>query len=206
MSTLIEISIDDGHELDRRVIGILGKYRLVGTFYVPCSSWGWAHLNEYGKHCVGNHTLTHPSDIKTLSDSEIRREITAPHSILSKLSNFSNTFCPPRGRYNDTVVEVCKESGYSELRTTIVGNTETQKGFVRDTTVHAYQRNEYMGTDWFEYAMSRIDGDFFHLWGHSAEIDRDGNWGKFERLCATLGKRIGMGLAHQRKIRDFNII
>jgi hypothetical protein len=59
-------------------------------------------ISEY-KFMIGWHTWSHP-DLTTLSDEEIRKEITPPFPM--------QTFAYPYGRYNDRVIQLVKEAGY----------------------------------------------------------------------------------------------
>lgn len=59
-------------------------------------------VTDYGAE-LGWHTWSHP-DLTTLSEDEIRREVTPPFPM--------NYFAYPYGRYNDTVRRIVEETGY----------------------------------------------------------------------------------------------
>jgi len=185
----LEISVDDGHELDKKMISLLDKYGLRATFYIPIRSWGIDNLDVYRDHEVGNHTYSHPSDLKLLTNGDLLNEIEGPHRLLNEwLGRKIDRFCPPRGRYNDKVVNVCRELGYKQLRTTRVLCTEKSKDIIQHTSIHVYQRDEYNGVDWFDVATDLLDKKpkYFHVWGHSAEIQKFVCWDKLERLLILL--------------------
>lgn len=184
----IQISVDDGHELDRKTLELLKKHGLEATFYLPINSYGWDYHEMYNDHLVGNHTYSHPSDLKLLADDDHWREVAWSHSLVQGLDNFSGTFCPPRGRYNDRTKRVCRRFGYRKLRTTRVMCVYPRTGLVSDTTIHVYQRKEYGEMDWYEVALSLLEVKprYFHVWWHSWEVERDKNWSKLDKLLNRL--------------------
>lgn len=69
---------------------------------------------------LGWHSWTH-RDLTTLSDDEIRMELTAPVM-------FKRYFAYPYGKFNDRVVELVKEAGYQEAYSVTEGdNSQFQK-------------------------------------------------------------------------------
>ena len=103
-------------------------------------------------------------------------------------------FCYPRGRYNEQVIEVVKEVGFTEARTTIVLKTEYPNDLFRtDTTIHCFARKEYDGADWlnvaidfFTIAKEKGHKGYFHVWGHAQELQDKDEWAKFEKLLIYL--------------------
>lgn len=187
---LFETSWDDGSMLDLKLIDLLKKYEMPATFYMPIRcDLGMFKVREIAKDFeIGCHTYSHPQDMKLLSEEELHVEIKVAKEVLEKVIDKTVTkFCYPRGRYNDFVKAIVKEAGFEEARTTKVGQTTmTFDMFEKPTTIHAYQRSEYNGHDWLEvakkfYAVSKVSG-YFHLWGHSAEVEKHNDWDRLEKL------------------------
>lgn len=196
----LEISVDDGSPLDLRTADLLRRYQLPAVFYVPnCSP---LTQNELARLAVdfelGGHTVTHPADLKALSWPDLEYEISENKAWLERLIGKPVTrFCYPRGRYNPEVVQAVKSAGFTEARTTVIGHTDWPENcYQHHTTVHAFQRPEYKGEPWLEYAMRKLaeaaakPEGYFHLWFHSWEVDRDNNWEKLETLLKLLHENL----------------
>ena len=68
---------------------------------------------------IGSHTLTHPM-LSTLSEGAAREEIAGSRAKLESLLNRKiQLFSFPFGSFNDRLVELCKEAGYSRVFTTL---------------------------------------------------------------------------------------
>jgi hypothetical protein len=83
-----------------------------------------------------------------------------------------------------------KELDFQTARTTVVLNTEYPNNQYRiNTTIHVYpDRIEYNGVSWIEVAkklyneaMNKQNG-FFHIWGHSWEIEKFKLWDELENF------------------------
>lgn len=182
-------SWDDGDPLDYKIGQLLLQYRLPGIFYIPsCTQLEEPAIKLLAKNGfeIGGHTVSHPSDMKLLTEEQIELEVLENKIWLELIIGKPITkFCYPRGRYDDRVIKALQIAGFLEARTTVVMETKSRDPYKTDTAVHVYQRKEYNNIDWFEIACGMVaqavalDG-VFHIWGHSWEIERDGNWQKLE--------------------------
>jgi len=188
---VFETSWDDGTSQDVRLAILLAKYGLPAVFYIPIDrSLDWGAVKGIAEHFeIGCHTVSHPPDLKRLSDEEQRFEIIESKKMLeSALGKSVKKFCYPRGRYDDRSVALVKEAGYEEARTTLVLYTDVEDNFRKHTTIHVYpNREEYNHRPWLalakEYLTKAKDEDsYFHIWGHSAEIDKYGLWQELEEF------------------------
>lgn len=188
-----EFSFDDGHPLDLAVADILAGAGFSATFYIP-TNCGLTiqeirRLRARGFK-IGSHTVTHPSDLKALADAELDREISLNKSWLESIIGEPVTsFCYPRGRFDDRVKAAVRKAGFAEARTTVVGQVSPPGDpFAKATSVHVFQRDEYDFVPWPDYARAKFlaaaSGGYFHLWGHSWEIDRLKVWPEFIRLVS----------------------
>ena len=198
------ISIDDGHVSDMRVANLLSKYGFKGIFYIPSAQvkntlrMSLKEINDVlvsQGHELGGHTVTHPMDLKLVEDDQLNFELINNRVMLRDMFKQDVTkFCPPRGRYDDRVIQAIKDAGYKESRTTQVLNTDLPEDPYRThTTVHMFPREEYKGKHWFDVAKEQLDialskGEkgYFHLWGHSLELDRFNYWYDFESLLKII--------------------
>ena len=193
---IVDRSFDDGTETDSNVLQIIYDRGLVPytTFYLPTKSWGFQNYNLYKTIGVevGGHTVNHPMDLKLLSTEDLQYEIKENKENLEDKFHYEITkFCFPRGRYNDEVVRVCTEAGYTYMRTTkVLFEFDIDPAcLIKGTTLHFYNRKEYNGKDWLDMANEIIDKEpeVFRCWGHSKEIlEQDGSFAKLDKLLKRL--------------------
>lgn len=199
MKNKVITSWDDGKIEDLKIAELLCKYKIPAIFYIPTTTElkpeqikGISQDFE-----IGAHTWSHPSDMKLLNDRDLEWEIRENKILLENIIGRPITkFCYPRGRHDARVRKAVADAGFTEGRTTIIGWTETPADpFQMHTTVHVYQRSEYNGVPWEEYARRKFleaqsGGGYFHLWGHSYEVARDGNWEKLEELFKWINENL----------------
>lgn len=191
----IETSWDDGNILDLKVAKLLKKYKLPGTFYIVVDwidSKGyltWEDVKRLDKEGfeIGSHTMSHPQDMKLLFDDELKHELENSKGMIeSVLGHEIKSFCYPRGRYDQRVIDAVIEAGYLEARTTKVKNNDEPMDKLQiDTTIHVFDRNEYEGKDWLTMAKEWSCNHptcYFHLWGHSWEIEKYNQWERLEEF------------------------
>lgn len=191
------ISFDDYHPLNIRLAEMLKTRDLPGIFFIETlkkeAKEQIARIHEMGFK-IGCHTLSHVQDLKALNVEECRAEMQiAKRQIEDITGEPCETLAYPRGRFNDQVIEIAKNSGFKEARTTHVLKTEpTQDSFRTPTTIHIYSgRKEYGGRNWIQMAEFYLDhvlrkGGIFHLWGHAEEIDRNGEWVRLDHFLKEL--------------------
>lgn len=201
----LEFSFDDGSIYDLRIADMLNSYGYKATFYIPVNwqryllSKGIEPLTpEKLKHIASQFTLGSHGVNHTLltqsSEKQQRQEIFESKKYWEQQGYTVDSFCYPRGYYNDEIKDMVKEAGYKIARTVKVGYLEpADDPYETNTTVHiGYDRDEY-NMDWYSYAKNKVleaiyrdrEGEdiVFHAWGHSEEIHRLQQW---ERLGSFL--------------------
>lgn len=206
----IEGSVDDGSIYDLRLLELLEKYKVPPqsiTFYIPVN-WAKALSKRgiqalkredvdyiYNTYDFGSHGVDHLYLTRYPLEDQ-RREIFESKEYWEQGGRIISKFCYPRGYYSNSIKELVKEAGYSSSRTVEVGVlVPTPDAFTRGTTVHVgLDRQEYQ-TDWLTYAedklkeaIKRADKEeiTYHWWGHSEEINRYNQWGRFEKFLKML--------------------
>ncbi len=164
---------------------------------------------------IGGHTLSHRR-LTELSPVEARHEVVAGKAALEKIvSEPLTSFAYPWGAFRPSDVEAVGAAGFRIGRTVRrFCITAPRAPLECGTTVHAYRhlvdtarlaaddeisyrdRVRFM-TDWSALAIHLFDrvletGDVFHLWGHSWEIDRFGDWDRLERVLEYIARRPGV--------------
>lgn len=188
---LVQVSVDDGSLLDVRVADLLTKYGLPGIFFWPVESPIMnkkAAMNIAGRFEIGCHTWNHRILTEIREPAELEWEISGARKHLQKQFNQPiYWFCYPRGRYNQDIVRMVEDAGFMAARKTTIGQiSKNDPPYETQTAVHVYQRKEYGEKDWLQYAKDLFDPvkptSVFHVWLHSDEVERDGNWERLEQL------------------------
>jgi len=231
---LVTTSWDDGNRLDLRILGLLEKYGLRGTFYIPRSCPEFKSLSDDEVRLIaqtqeiGAHTINHRYLAQT-DAATARQEISDSKDYIAKLIGQSaEMFCYPGGSFNASVKEAVRGAGFAGARTVIDLQSKAPiDPFEFGTTIHAYpfpfktsnlnakllirqffaplQGNFlrrldsfhlpfYSYRNWHTLAEAVFDdclekGDYFHLWGHSWEIERYGLWNGLEKIFKHISRR-----------------
>lgn len=193
-------SWDDARRNDLQLAQILKQYKLPATFYIPGNNeLSDDELLKLSKDFeIGGHTMTHPMDLKLLSDESLKWEIDENRRSLQALTGQKiEKFCYPRGRYDKRVMDVVTECGYKYARTTMVMHTRWAHHLMVPTSVQVNSvRREYSGRTWDEVAhemcIRAISGGVFHIWGHSHEIERDQQWGELNEFFSWLKEHFNL--------------
>ena len=193
-------SWDDGRIEDIRLSTLLKKYKIPAIFYIPntteLSNTEILMLHKDG-FIIGGHTVNHPEDMKLLHGGQLTAEILGNKRFLENIIGEEVVdFCYPSGRYNESTIKVLKELDFNSARTAVVLNTEPPSDLYRiATTVHVYpHRKEYDGRSWLEVAKElyekamKEEKSYYHLWGHSWEIEKFDLWNELEEFFKYVRK------------------
>jgi poly-beta-1,6-N-acetyl-D-glucosamine N-deacetylase len=127
----IVLSFDDGYAGHyTHVLPLLQQYGYPAVFAIyPAkvgrsfgrSSLTWEQLRKMAAHplvTIASHSITHPSDLRELSDAELRQEIVESKRILeTELGRSIDHFVYPEGKYDDRVAHWVQRSGYHSALT-----------------------------------------------------------------------------------------
>lgn len=206
----VTFSFDDGITQDQRVIEILDKYGLRGTFNLNSELLGTgrglvrqevtiAHVkpraceiqNIYKNHEIAAHTLTHPS-LPKCDDAEVIRQVEQDRQALSELAGYEVVgMAYPGGGVNhdDRVVELIKQhTGIKYARTvTHSYSFDLQEDLYRFKATASAIEFDRLHALAEEFLNAKPDKPMlFYIWGHSFEFDIDNSWSKFEDFCKLI--------------------
>jgi peptidoglycan/xylan/chitin deacetylase (PgdA/CDA1 family) len=108
---------------------ILTLYGLPAVYFITAGKVeqpgyvSWRHLSEIARagNAIGSHGLTH-SVLKNMGRSGVRTELETSRKLLEdRIGVPVKTLSIPRGFYDETVIEVARESGYSSVFTSDTG-------------------------------------------------------------------------------------
>lgn len=201
---MVTTSWDDGHALDMRLADLLARYGVAATFYISPRNRELsarerltdAQLRQLSARFeLGAHTMTHPR-LTALEDEAARREIVDSKQYIEKHAGVPvRSFCYPGGYFAPRHEQMLKDAGFTLARTVKQGALAAGDNYFElPTTVHAYPHRRHFWESWEERAMRLFEraierGGMYHLWGHSWEIDKNGDWPRLERVLKHIANR-----------------
>ncbi len=218
------MSYDDGVETDARLIEIMNKNGLKGTFNINSGLFApegtvypqgvysrrmtekqAVELYKNSGHEVGVHTVTHPF-LEELPAAAAAAEVVEDRRRLEQLFGGAiRGMAYPYGTYNDTVVEIVKNAGIVYSRTTI----STENFNIPDDWLRLPATCHHINPKLMELADQFVDlkiwwkSKMFYLWGHSYEFDRDNNWDVIEKFAEKIGGKDDIWYATNIEIFDY---
>lgn len=209
-SKAVTFSFDDGVTQDIKVIELLNKYNIKGTFNLNSMLLGVngkltvgntivthnkvnrSKVKEiYSGHEVAAHTLVHPN-LTNLDEETIIYQVERDRIELSSLVDYDVVgMAYPCGgvNNNDRVAEIIKNNtGIKYCRTiTSTKNYDLQDNYFRfNPTVHYSEEDFEQLVDNF-LEMESLEPKLLYIWGHSYELDSEYiSWEKFERIIKKL--------------------
>lgn len=220
---VLTMSYDDGVVQDIRLIEIMNKYGLKGTFnlnsglYPPEDEkretvFGRLKLSEAVKvykdsgHEVAIHSRTHPF-LERLDTSEMIYEITEDRKALeNQFGTVVRGMAYPYGTYSETLVDVLRKCHIAYARTV---NETYRFSFpenwlmLHPTCHHSYENLDQLIKRFVETPSRSEYAEMFYLWGHSYEFDTDGNWDVIERFAKYAGGHDHIWYATNIEIYDY---
>lgn len=209
----ITFSYDDGVTQDIRLIELLNKYGLKGTFNLNSDLLGCAGMliragqriahykikpedvkAVYDGHEVAVHTLTHPNLTEIADEEEIVRQVEQDRLQLSELVGYDvvgMAYACGGVNNDDRVADIIRRrTGIRYART--ITNTDSfdrQNNLLRFNPnvchVMEFDRLMEMGRKFVE--MDCDTPQIFYVWGHSFEMDyRPDNWMRMEEFCKLI--------------------
>ncbi|MBO4616141.1 MAG: polysaccharide deacetylase family protein [Lachnospiraceae bacterium] len=205
----LTLSYDDGVEQDKKLIEIMVKYGLKGTFNLNSGIYaaegtvypeGTIHRrmpkSEIDKLYIQNgmevatHGYTHPF-LNRIPPHVATKEIMEDRRTLEEQFNcVVRGHAYPFGCFNDTVVDILKQCGIVYART--VRSTHwfnPPEDWLRlDPTCHHDDPKLFELCDMY----LKMNGDWgypqiFYLWGHAYEFEANNNWDRIEKFGELMG-------------------
>ena len=181
------LSYDDGWPEDRRLIGLMNKYGLKGTFNLNSGDKRFLDVPDvkelYAGHEVAVHALTH-AYLDRVPPQMATYEIIKDRENLEKVFGGSiRGFAYPYTAYNHDTPQILKNCGIAYARTATCSGRFT------------------MPSDW-----SRWDPSCDHqddVYGHSFQLERDNHWGRIEELFKKISGRDDIWYATNIEICDY---
>ncbi|MBQ4518689.1 MAG: polysaccharide deacetylase family protein [Clostridia bacterium] len=220
---VLTLSYDDGVVQDIRLIEIMDKHGLKGTFNINSGRYlsedtvrerfyGRLKLSEAQQlytnsgHEVAVHALTHPS-LEKLDTAEIIYEITEDRKAIERhYGTIARGMAYPYGAYSEKVIDVLEKCQIAYART-----VESTYAFrfpenwlkLHPTCHHNYEKLDELIKRFVETPNRFNHPEMFYLWGHSYEFDRHDNWDVIEKFAVYAGGHEHIWYATNIEIYDY---
>ncbi len=207
----LTLSYDDGRTADRRLVGIMNRHGIKGTFHINSGLLGTndrltkeESLELYAGHEVSAHTVTHPT-IARCSKEQLVYEITEDRKQLEQIFGYTvRGMSYPNGSFNRQIKEMLPFLGIEYAR--VVESTKTFA--IPDDWLEwkpsCHHKHDLMGmAETFVGLHKQQYLYLMYVWGHSYEFDTDNNWEVIEQFCEYAGGRDDIWYATNMEIYDY---
>ncbi|TMV51423.1 polysaccharide deacetylase [Paenibacillus mesophilus] len=208
---VLTLSYDDGRNADRRLVEVMNRYGIKGTFHLNSGLLG-AHdrvprediAELFRGHEISAHTVNHPT-IARCPKEQIVQEIMEDRKELESIAGYTvRGMSYPNGSFNKAIKEMLPMLGIEYSRV-----TESTGGFGMPDDWHEWKptchhnRNLLNLTENFLNINKSQNLYMMYVWGHSYEFDNDNSWALIETFCARAGGRDDIWYATNIEIVDY---
>lgn len=220
----LTLSYDDGVEQDIRLLEIMAKYGLKGTFnlnsalYAPeGQTWPTGHIHRrMSKAQVTNVFAQSGQEIAIHAaehgDLAVLPPAAAVWQVMRDKDNLEQQFgriirgmAYPYGTVTDALAQTLKGCGIAYARTTIsTGGFALPENWIKLPATCHHNAPELMSLSRrFVEESVRYQPRLFYLWGHSYEFEANDNWAVIEEFAAFMGRRTDIWYATNIEIHDY---
>ena len=196
------ISIDDGTIYDKKVIEVLNRHKIKGTFNLNSglNDFVWYkgdrpvrrfilqdNVDVYNGHEVASHSLTHPH-LTDLDNDQIAFEVGVDKENLEKTFNRPITsFAFPFHDFEERVLNRIKEiNGFSAIRLSIFDKTfkfPEDPYHIKITSLDIHETQEL-----FPKFLEDKDAELYVFVAHSYDIEFDNTYDLLDKFCEMIEK------------------
>ena len=220
----LTLSYDDATDQDIRLIELMKKHGLKGTFNVNSGCYteegtvykeGQYHRRMTKKQAIdlyknsgmeiAVHGLTHPF-LEQLPPSMCTYEIYQDRvNLEEEYGQIVRGMAYPYGRYNDAVVDAVKSCSIVYSRTIeSTGKFSIPTDWLRwKATCHHADPNLMELAHKFVEKERKEAPALFYVWGHTFEFERDNNWEIIEEFAEYIGNREEIWYATNIEVYDY---
>lgn len=210
-SHVFTMSYDDGQIEDRRLVALMNKYGIKGTFNLNSGRLSEGRTIDesevkelYAGHEVAVHTVTHPS-LHNCQYETVFKEIAQDRQKLESLVGYPvRGMAYPNGSFNDKIVEIARNAGIVYSRTVLCDGFNIPTDFMRlKATCHQGNCLEWLEKFEAWHDVWWRSGLCFYVWGHSYELNSEEKWEMIETLFKRITAIDGVWYATNIEIYDY---
>ena len=208
----ITFSFDDCNVADRRLISILNKYDLKGTFHLISGRFDHdtvvnkAEVKDlYSGHEIAGHTLDHPH-VERLPGLYQAQQLLKDKENLEDICGYIvRGFSYPYNAKNEYTIPLLKSLGFAYSRTTksTFGFQQPEDLYLWNPTCHYKEFDKVYDSFMRVRNQSWNYGGIFYIWGHSYEIADANGWEEFDNLCSKIAHLDDVWYATNIEIADY---
>lgn len=222
----VTFSFDDGVTQDKRLIEILNKYNLKGTFNINSALLGLngelvchgvkvSHSKNnasdiktiYAGHEIAAHSLTHPS-LTDINDDTIAYQVERDRLTLSDLCGYEVVgMAYPNGAVDERVVKIINEKTKIKYARTVKPTDDFNLQsdlIVFNPTVYYVDENRLFDMAEKFLSLPESGNKLLYIWGHSYEMDANRiSWERFEEFCKYISGKTNIFYGTNKEI--FNL-
>lgn len=221
----LTLSYDDGVRQDKKLISIMQKHGLKGTFNINGGMFG----SEYSGVEVGRMTIEEAVELYNSSGMEVAihgfkhlslakvDSAIAVNDVIKDRVELEKIFgriikgmAYANGSYDDDVVDILKKCGVNYSRTVVsTEKFELPTDWLKlpATAHHNNPRLMELAQQFVNLPKGRHfwydTPKLFYLWGHSYEFDNNNNWNVIEEFAEFMGGREDIWYATNGEIFDY---
>ncbi len=211
----LTFSYDDGQIYDRKLVEILNRHGLKGTFHLNSGTLAQDRNHHifiaadevaelYAGHEVAVHGVQH-RNLPTLTKNQVVNEVLEDRRALEKLTGgmvqgMSYAF----GNYSDEIMRILRSVGIKYSRT-----VNSTNGFFPPVDFLAWHPTCHHNGQLMELGESFLNVPGFielplmYVWGHSFEFDRNGDWNVIEDFAQLMEGKENIWYATNGEICDY---
>jgi len=200
-SKAFTLSYDDGIVHDRRLVDIMNRWGIRGTFNLNSGFFGlvdnngpldFSRINEdevnelYKGHEIAGHGLNHASPTLVGSSAFMYETIEDKANLERIAGKLVRGYAYPFGHYDARTKDILRNAGYHFARTVEVTHTfALPTDFLEwnATCHHNDARLMELAEDFCKNDFINMNKQLFYVWGHSYEFQGENNWEVIENLC-----------------------
>lgn len=225
-SKALTLSYDDGVRQDKRLIAIMKKYGLKGTFNINSGLFSESYDGKTEKERmtaaealeiystagieVANHGYKHLSLSRVDRAMAVNDVVTDRKTLEKMFGKIIDGMAYANGDYDDKSVEMLRECGIKYARTTIsTGRFDLPSDWLRlPATCHHNDPHlmelakQFVEKSEHPYWWAN-QAQMFYLWGHSFEFDDNDNWNVIEEFAKYIGGREDIWYATNGEIYSY---
>jgi peptidoglycan/xylan/chitin deacetylase (PgdA/CDA1 family) len=220
----LTLSYDDGVEQDMKLIEIMNKHGLKGTFNINSGLYaaegtvypkGQFHRRMTKKQVaetymnagqeVAVHSLTHPFLEQLPAGMAVNEIIKDRENLESQFGTIVRGMAYPYGTTSDSVIAALQSCGIAYSRTIVSTNDfRMPKDWMRLTATCHHNSPELQSLV-KKFAEDTVFGSpyLFYLWGHSYEFEVYNNWNVIENFAKYIGNRDDIWYATNIEIYNY---
>ncbi len=191
---ILTFSYDDGHDTDIRLIELLNKYNMKGTFHLNSGIYGeltpekCEKIRErYAGHEISCHTVSHGWPHQ-LHNASFVNEVLHDRLNLEKIANYPVVgMSYPFGEFDDEIIKMMSSCGIVYSRT--VSSTNNFKLPTNFMAWHPTCHHNGMSNHTKSF-LKTLDSPWFaplyYVWGHSFDFKTEEQWLEFEENLKEL--------------------